>query len=166
MKPLTLHELMSVIADKQGNKPFFYNNKPIGGMGSAWFVAMLVSLPIMEFILVFNPITISYVGIASAVVMYIIIATMIMMLIAFLTWNYNRVIIRNIHASWNYYFPDVDLDLVLTPRVSPYNNFYHRYKMILAECLEAEEELYKAMKDALLAMENENKELIEKMRQG
>ena len=82
------------------------------------------------------------------------------MIIFGVSWLNNKKVLRLVSPSWNYYFPDVDLNLVLRSGHSPYQDFF----MMLGDIIvnePNEKVLHKALEEAFATMKEENKELLD-----
>jgi len=147
---------------KQVKKRILYNQAPIGGLHINYFWLTFIAMPFIEYAAIFNPVVFPMLGIAQAVVFFIIFLSIVMILIFALYAFNNRVVIDGIKSSFEEYFPGVDVKLILTSSHSPYADFFKAYSLIAGDDL-SDEELHEKMKEAMKKMEDENSELLEAM---
>ena len=148
---------------KRVSKRTIYNQGPLGGINSSIIILFFMTLPFVEFAAIFNPYIYGSIGIAQSIVFYIIFMSLIMVAIFGIVTMNNKKVINNIKDSWEKYFPNVDLDLVLTTRLSPYNDFYEAYAQI-KESSPNDEELAQGLIQAFATMQEENRDLLESIR--
>ena len=141
-------------------KRTLFNQGPLGGKNSMQLILFFISLPFIEFALIFNPVVFSKLGIAQSIIFYIIFMSIIMMIIFGISWINNKKVLKRINPSWEYYFPNVDLKLVLSSGHSPYRTFFQ----VLGEIVShepSEKALHKSLQDAFAQMQEDNKDLLE-----
>lgn len=138
------------------------NKAPLGGISSSALIFFFFTLPFIEFALIFNPVVFAKLGIAQSIIFYIIFMSIIMMIIFGVSWKNNRSVIAKITPSWNSYFPDIELKLILSSGVTPYSDFFPRYSVVVVEN-PSPEALYNALRLAFDAMKEENRDLLEAM---
>ena len=171
MKNYSLSTILETITKYKKNAPIskrvskrtIYNQGPLGGINSSIIILFFMTLPFVEFAAIFNPYIYGSIGIAQSIVFYIIFMSIIMILIFAIVTINNKKVINNIKDSWEKYFPNVDLDLVLTTRLSPYNDFYEAYAQI-KESSPNDEELAQGLIQAFATMQEENRDLLESIR--
>lgn len=147
---------------KQVKKRLLYNQAPIGGLSINYFWAAFISMPFIEYAIIFNPVVFPMLGIAQAIVFFIVFLSIVMILIFALYAFNNRVVIDGITPMWEAYFPGIDVNLVLTSSHSPYGDFFKHYSEIAGDDLN-DEELHQSLKSKFIVMQEENKDLIEAM---
>ena len=141
-------------------KRTLFNKAAVGGMSSRTLKLFFLSLPFIEFAIIFNPIIFAKLGIAQSIVFYIVFMSIIMIIIFFVSWKNNKSVLEKVIPAWNEYFPDVDLKQVLSSGVSPYNKFFSEYSRLLDKNLSPTDlkiDLRKSFDD----MQEENKDLLE-----
>lgn len=138
-----------------------YNQAPLGGISSALIVLFFLSLPFIEFALIFNPLVFKALGIAQSIIFFIVFLSVVMIIVFLVSWMNNRAVLKKISPSWKAYFPHVDLKMLLSSGTTPYSSFFHEYAKIDRGVDDAQ--LHKELKAAFVTMEEENKELIEAM---
>ncbi len=143
-------------------KRLIFNQAPIGGIGSVWVIVFFISLPILLYIGIFNPSMFAMLGIAQAIIFYIVFLSMVMILIVALTFINNNKVTREIQESWSSYFPDIELSLVLSSGVSPFKDFFRYYGEGLEQNIE-DDKLHTFFLQAFEEMKVENKDLLEAM---
>jgi len=148
--------------DTKVKKRVIFSQAPIDGISSKWVVAFFISLPILLYIGIFNPSMFAMLGIAQAIIFYIVFLSMVMILIFALTFINNNKVIRQIQPSWSSYFPNIDLPLVLSSGASPYRDFFKHYGQALEERVE-DENLHTFLLNAFEEMKEQNKDLLEAM---
>lgn len=147
---------------KQVKKRILYNQAPIGGLSINYFWAAFIAMPFIEYAIIFNPVVFPMLGIAQAIVFFVVFLSIVMILIFGLYAFNNRIVIDGITPMWKAYFPDIDVDLVLTSSHSPYEDFFKAYSLIAGDDL-SDAELHESLKVSIAKMQEENKDLLEAM---
>ena len=137
-----------------------YNKSPIGGLSSQWITFILLLMPFLMYAAIFNPRSFEYLGIAQAIVFYIILLVFAMQIVIAVAYFNNRSVVKKITSSWEHYFKDVELKMVLSSGVTPYMDFMKHYEASLSETLN-NEELHNRLQASFETMKNENKDLID-----
>lgn len=137
-----------------------FDQSPVGGLGSRWLMALFLSIPLLEYAAIFNPYVFNMLGIAQAIIFFVVFLSVVMILIFTLAVINNAKVVKKITPSWNHYFPDIDLKLIVTSGASPYKEFFSHYANALNKDLN-EDALYAYFKDAFGVMKEENKELLD-----
>jgi len=148
---------------KQVKKRLLYNQAPIGGLHINYFWAIFIALPFIEYAIIFNPVVFPMLGIAQAIVFFIVFLSIVMILIFAMYAFNNRVVTDGITPMFDEYFPGVDVKLILTSSHSPYADFFKEYSLIAGDDL-SDNELHEKMKIAVKKMEEENSDLLEAIR--
>ena len=104
-------------------------------------------------------------GIAQAIIFFIVFLSIVMILIFALSSLNNARVVKKITPSWDHYFPEIDLKLIVTSGATPYKDFYKHCSISLNEGLEGQA-LHSHLKDAFSIMQEQNKELIEAMQRN
>jgi len=141
-------------------KRLIFDQSHMGGIGRRWIISFFLLLPILEYAGIFNPWMFNMLGIAQAIVFFIVFLSMLMIVVVALTFINNNKVIRQMTPSWKHYFPNVDLQMVLSSGATPYKDFYKHYSIALNDGLEGEA-LYNYLKDAFAIMQEQNKEMLE-----
>lgn len=160
---MTIYSLENVLqsfANKKGNRRTLFNLGALGGINTNFVKIFLFSLPFIEYALIFNPRVFDYLGIATAIVFFIVFLSIVMLIVFFVHWIIKKNVIKKITPSWEKYFPGKDLQMVISVGVTPYSNFFQHYSSALKENLN-DEEMKKVLDKAFVTMEEENKELFE-----
>ena len=143
-------------------KRLIFDKGAFGKLGSKWLIGFFFLLPLVEYAAIFNPVVFPYLGIAQAIVLFIVFLSIIMIIIfAFSSYNNNSVI-ETIRPSWEHYFTNIELKLVTTSGATPYKSFYVLYEKILNRGV-TNENLHSELEKAFEQMQEENHELIEAM---
>jgi len=150
---------------KQVSKRLLFDQAPVGGLSIKWFWLTFIAMPFIEYAIIFNPIVFETLGIAQAIVFFIVFLSIVMILIFALYAFNNRKVVDEIKPVWDAYFPDVELKLALTSSHSPYADFFKEYSLIAGDDL-SDEELHAKMKEAIVKMQEENKDLLEAMQRN
>jgi hypothetical protein len=161
----TLNEILASISTykkPKAKKRLIFDQAPLGGIGSKWLISFFFLLPLIEYAGIFNPFIFGMLGIAQAIIFYVIFFSMIMILIFALSFINNTKVIRQITPSWQNYFPTIDIDLILSSGASPYKDFFKHYSVALNKGLK-NDALYQYLKEAFILMQEENKDLLEAM---
>ncbi len=157
-----LLETLTKIKNNTVKKRLIFDQSPVGGIGSKWVIAFFISLPILLYVGIFNPSVFAMLGIAQAIIFYIVFLSMVMIMIIALTFINNNKVSRQINPSWQKFFPDIDLKLVLSSGASPYKDFFKHYDLAVKEGI-TDEALHAYLQHAFLEMKEENKDLLEAM---
>jgi len=160
-----LTQLLNTLVKTKGDKVkkrLIFDQSPVGGIGAKWVIAFFISLPIFLYIGIFNPAVFAMLGIAQAIIFYVIFLSMVMILIMAVAFINNNKVVRQIKPSWDEYFPGVELKLILTSGASPYKDFFKHYASALKEDLN-DDALHIYMQEAFTTMEEENEDLFEMM---
>jgi hypothetical protein len=163
------YELKTILAsvfkekDHRLKKRLIYNNAVFGGLSNKWIVLAFVVLPFAMYAAIFNPATFKELGIAQAIVFYIILLVVAMQVVAIGTYFNNKKVIKTATSSWEKYFPDVDFKMIISSGVTPYVDFKKHYESALKDGLDGEA-LKRRLNDAFKQMEEENSILVESIR--
>jgi len=159
VKHYSLTTLLNTFSTKTGKKRTIFNGTPVGGTSSALVKALLFSLPLLEYAAIFNPFVFTKLGIVTAIVMYIVGMSLIMMAIFLIILKTRKQVLLKINDSWHQYFPSVDIKMLLATGITPYSDFF-KYYGEYARMQLSEEELYTKLQNAFILMQEENKELL------
>ncbi len=141
-------------------KRLIFNKGPIGGLSSTQLILFFITLPFIEYAAIFNPYVFNYFGIAQSIVVFIVFLVFLMQMVFVMIWRNNKKVLSKVNSSWESYFPGVDLKLVLSSGVSPYNDFYKAYCEAAATSSN-DDELHKSLSNAFKLMQEENKDLLD-----
>lgn len=141
-------------------KRLIFNKAPLGGMSSSLLILFFIALPFFEYAAIFNPYVFNYLGIAQSIVVFIVFLVFLMQVVFVMIWRNNKKVLSKASSSWDNYFPGVDLKLVLSSGVSPYNDFYKSYCEAAASSSN-DDQLQQALGKAFDVMQEENKDLLE-----
>jgi hypothetical protein len=144
------------------NKRLILDKSPLGGIGSKWIMLGFIILPFAIYISIFNSTSFAYLGIAQAIVFYIILLVFAMQVIVGISYYNNKKVIKMVTPSWESYFPTIDIKMILSSGVTPYVDFKKYYAVLLAEALD-DETLYSKLQDAFKNMEEDNADLLAAM---
>ena len=158
----TMLDAIYKVKNRTAKKRLIFDQSNLAGIGSKWVKAFFISLPLLLYLGIFNPKIFGMLGIAQAVVFYIVFLSMVMILIAALTFINNTKVLRQIEPSWKNLFPNVDIKQVLASNGTPYKAFLRHYNQALNDGLK-EEALYHRLKENFAQMQDENRELYEQI---
>lgn len=144
-------------------KRMIFDQGPVGGVGSKWVKALFFSIPFLEYAIIFNPYVFNMLGIAQAIIFFVVFLSVVMILIFTLTVINNAKTVKKITPSWNHYFPDIDLKLIVTSGATPYKAFFSHYAKALNQDL-TDEALHTHLQNAFELMQEENQGLLEAMK--
>jgi len=147
---------------KQVKKRLLFDQAPVGGLSIKWFWLTFIAMPFIEYAIIFNPVVYPMLGIAQAIVFFIVFLSIVMILIYALYAFNNRTVIDKIRPMWAEYFPEIELELILTSSHSPYREFFAEYSLIAGDKL-SDDELKAKMNIAIEKMQADNKDLLEAM---
>ncbi len=159
MPEYNLRTILATFTKTNGKRRSVFNKAPIGGLGSAVVTLFFFSLPLISYGLLFNPYIFHVLGIATAIVIYIVSMSLMMIIIFFITWKVKNDVIIAVSPSWEYYFPGIDFKLVISKGITPYNDFYKYYAEI-KDVKQPEEALHKQLTEVFRKLQEENKELL------
>ena len=165
MTTYPLENILLSFADKRGNRRTLYNLGALGGINTNLVKIFLFSLPFIEYAILFNPVVFNALGIATAIVFYIVFLSIVMLIVFFIFYIIKKNVIRKITPSWSQYFPDQDLNMVLSSGITPYSDFFKYYSVILNQNLNTDE-MYKELIKAFVEMENDNKDLLDAIKRN
>lgn len=163
MKTYLLKDILLSFTDKNANKRTLYNLGATGGINTNLVKIFLLSLPFIEYAIIFNPIVFNALGIATAIVFFIVFLSIVMLIVFFVIWRINKRVVQKVRASWENYFPDNDLDMVLSSGVTPYSEFFTYYAQILSEN-KGDDAVHKSLVNAFKTMEIDNQDLLDAMK--
>ncbi len=165
MPEYNLRTILATFTKTNGKRRSVFNKAPIGGLGSPIVTLFFFSLPLISYGLLFNPYMFHILGIATAIVAYIVSMSLIMIIVFFITWKVKNDVVRAVTPSWEYYFPGIDFKLVISKGVTPYSDFYKYYAEI-KDVKQSEESLHAQLLEAFSKMQEENKELLNAIERG
>ncbi len=154
--------LESVFKEKNHKitKRLILNNAHLGGLSNKWIKLAFIIMPFAMYAAIFNPSSFKELGIAQAIVFYIILLVVAMQIIVGSTYFNNKKVIKNATKAWEGYFPGVDFKMVISSGTTPYADFKKYYELALKDGLEGDA-LHKRLDDAFKQMEDENIHLVE-----
>jgi len=161
----TLETMLSAfykIKGTQASKRLIFDQSNLNGIGSKWIKIFFISLPILLYVGIFNPTIFNMLGIAQAIIFYVVFLSMVMIMIVGLTFINNNKVIRQITPSWNVLFPTVDLMQVLSSGATPYKDFVKHYHEALKQDLTGDT-LHDYLSNSFTIMQEENTEIYEAM---
>jgi hypothetical protein len=117
----------------------------------------------MLYIGIFNESMFALLGIAQAIIFFVVFLSMLMIMIIALAFINNTKVLRQVNSSWEKLFPEIDLKLALASGGTPYKNFFSHYSQAVKEGLK-EEALYAYLQNAFTTMQKENIDLYEALK--
>ncbi|TNF43410.1 MAG: hypothetical protein EP216_03880 [Epsilonproteobacteria bacterium] len=163
------YELKTILAsvfkekDNRLKKRLIYDNALFGGLSNKWIILAFIVLPFAMYAAIFNPTVFKELGIAQAIVFYIILLVVAMQIVAIGSYFNNKKVVKTATRSWEKYFPSVDFKMILSSGVTPYVDFKKHYESALKDGLDGEA-LKKRLDDAFAQMEDENHILVDSIR--
>ncbi len=158
----TILNTFTKIKNNNAKKRLIFDQTPVGGIGSKWVIAFFISLPIILYVGIFNPAVFAMLGIAQAIIFYVVFLSMVMIMIIVLTFINNNKVLRQVKPSWDNYFPNIELKDILSSGTTPYSDFLKHYSKAIEKNLD-EDGLYSDLQKAFTVMKEENSDLIEAM---
>ena len=143
-------------------KRLIFDQSELNGIAAKWIIAFFISLPILLYIGIFNEKMFNMLGIAQAIIFYIVFLSMVMIFIIAMTFINNNKVLRQVSPSWEKIFPDIDFKLALASGGTPYKDFFMHYSKAVKQKLEGSA-LEKHMKEAFKVMQEENSDLLAAM---
>jgi hypothetical protein len=159
MSTYPLKSILATFTNKNGKKLTLFNAAPVGGMSSLVIKAIILAMPFLEYFAIFNDFVYEKVGLVTQIVMFIVFMSIMMMIVFFIIYMTRKSVIKKIMPSWDTYFSDVDLTMVLAVGITPYSDFFKHYARVAAEDL-SDEALHKKLKDLFIQMQEENADLL------
>jgi hypothetical protein len=144
-------------------KRLIYDNALFGGLSNKWIKLAFLILPFAMYAAIFNPVSFKELGIAQAIVFYIILLVFAMQIIVAVSYFYNKKVLKTANKAWEDYFPGIDFKMILSSGATPYADFKKYYEAALADSL-VEDALKERMTEAFQQMETENVHLVEAMK--
>ena len=161
----SLETILSTITKvKNGvvKKKLIFDQGPVGGISAKWVILFLFSLPIMLYAGIFNPTMFEILGIAQAIIFFIVFLSMVMIIVVVTIFINNSKVSREINPTWKKIFEDIELKLALSTSASPYKDFFKYYGEALKNNLK-DKELEESLKNSFKLMAEENKSLLDAM---
>lgn len=155
----SLKQILTAIADKEGKRRLIFNAEPLGGVRSSTIYWIIISLPFIEYAILFNRYSFEKLGIATAIIGYIIFLSTSMMAVFGMVWLNNRNVIKKINNSWAFYYPNVDINLVIASGYTPYRDFFNHYADGIKK-QKSDDELQSFITKSIALMEEENRDLL------
>lgn len=157
--------LASVFKEKNNKikKRLIYNQAAFGGINNKWIMLAFIVMPFAMYGAIFNPTVFNKMGIAQAIVFYIILLVVAMQIVAIGAYFNNKKVIQTAIKAWEAYFSDIDFRMIISTNNTPYINFKKHYENALRDGLEGDA-LQKRLHDAFQVMEEENSVLVEAMK--
>jgi hypothetical protein len=149
--------------DNRLKKRLIYNNAVFGGLSNKWIILAFIVLPFAMYAAIFNPTSFKALGIAQAIVFYIILLVVAMQIVVAASYFNNKNVLKTATKAWENYFPTVDFKMLLSSGATPYADFTKHYERALEDGLEREA-LQKRLEDAFKEMEEKNSILVDAMR--
>ncbi|MDA7817211.1 hypothetical protein N9A28_03355 [Sulfurimonas sp.] len=162
MENYSLKDILHTFTKSNGRHRLLYNKAPIGGLSSMSVALILYSLPFWIYLIIFKTAIFDVLGIATSIILYIISSSTVMITVFVVAIRAKSAVIKAIGESWNHYFKDVDLDMVLASTKTPYSDFFDYYSKV-AKIEQSEKELHDYLLDSFKAMKEDNADLIEAM---
>ena len=157
----SLDTILATVSKKNANlvkKRLLFDQTLLKGIGAKWIIAFFISLPLILYIGIFNDSMFAMLGIAQAIIFFIVFLSMAMILIIGLAFINNTKVLRQVNPSWQKIYPEVDLKMALASGGTPYKDFFKHYSLAVQEGLEGKAlEVYLAK--AFTQMQEENIEL-------
>lgn len=163
MTNFPLKNILLTFSNSAGQKRLIFNQAPIGGISSFTIIIFIISLPFIEFALIFNSYIFNKLGIATCIVSYIVFLSLIMIIVFLLIWIIKKRTIKKIEPTWNEYFADININAVLSSGITPYSKFFEYYSQAIKTNVK-DEDLHNYLKKSFEIMQDENKDLIEALK--
>ena len=161
----TILSTVTKVKNSVAKKRLIFDQAPIDGIGVKWVILFLLSLPVMLYAGIFNPTMFELLGIAQAIIFFVVFLSMVMIIVFATIFINNAKVTRQITPTWDNTFKDIDLKLALSSSASPYKDFLVHYNKALKEGLTGQE-LEESLQDAFKQMAEENKSLLDAMQRN
>lgn len=165
-QPYTIQTIIKSVFQENKHKikkRLIYDNALFGGLSNKWIKLAFLILPFAMYAAIFNPVSFKELGIAQAIVFYIILLVFAMQIIVAVSYFNNKKVVKIATKSWEGYFPGIDFKMILSSGVTPYADFKKYYEAALAEGLDGEA-LKERLNEVFSQMESENSHLVEAMK--
>lgn len=162
MAKYPLKIILATFTKPNGKKRILFNKAPVGGLSATTITMLLFTLPLISFLLIFKTPVFDMLGIATSIILFIISSSLIMIAIFLVNIQVKKSVLKEITPSWNEYFEDVNLKLVLSNTMTPYSDFFKYYEKVI-HVEQSEEDLHKYLLDSLKKMQEDNRDLLEAM---
>jgi len=159
----SLKTILSTISNSKGLKRTIFDLGPIGGVNSTFVLLFFIALPFVEYAIIFNPYIFKILGIATSIVVFIVSLSFVMIIIFVLTVKIRKIVVDKITPSWQTFFENVPLNMIVSSGITPYSDFFEFYSRGLAKNL-SEDALHQYLIDSFKIMEEQNKDLLEALR--
>ena len=163
----SLEQILNAIAittPHATKKRLIFDKAPLGGWGRKWLIGLFWLFPFILYAIIFNDTIFSMLGIAQAIVIYIVMLSMVMLLIFTLVVLNNSGVVNQIKPSWKNYFPDIEFELITTTGATPYKEFFNYYH--LPNTTPPTEKLKIHLDKIFKQMQEENRDLIDEIRES
>ena len=158
----TILDTLTKVKNNSVKKRLIYDRSSIGGIARVWLILLLLLLPLLLAAAIFNPSAFSSLGIARAIVFFIVFLSVIMLMVFGIFFLNNNKSVKQITPSWKHYFPGVDLKMVLASGITPYKDFFKYYGESLNSGTK-EKELHQALQENFHKMQEENSDFLERV---
>ena len=71
-KQYTIKEMLDALSKPNGKKRLIFDKASIGGLSNRWLIGFFLLIPFIEYAMIFNDYIFSYLGIAQAIVIFIV----------------------------------------------------------------------------------------------
>lgn len=149
--------------NKKIKKRLIYDNSQFGRLSSKWIKLAFFILPFAMYAAIFNPASFKELGIAQAIVFYIILLVFAMQIVVGVSYFNNKKVLKTASEAWEDYFPGVEMKMILSSGATPYKDFKTYYEKALSDGLDGEA-LEERMTQSFRQMEDENTHLVESMK--
>jgi hypothetical protein len=157
----SLDTILAAVSKKNttsAKKRLLFDQTLLDGIGVKWVIAFFISLPVMLYVGIFNDTMFNMLGIAQAIIFFIVFLSMVMILIIGLAFINNTKVLRQVSPSWEKIYPEVELKMALASGGTPYKDFFKHYSVAVKEGLEGKA-LEVFLAKAFVQMQEENAEL-------
>jgi len=144
-------------------KRLVYNQGAFGGLNNKWIMLAFIIMPFAMYAAIFNDTVFNKIGIAQAIVFYIILLVVAMQIVAIVAYFNNKKVLQTAIKEWESYFADIDFKMIISTNNTSYIDFKKHYENALHDGLDGDA-LHQRLKDAFVTMEEENSVLIEAMK--
>jgi hypothetical protein len=159
MSTYPLKSILATFTNKNGKKLSLFNAAPVGGMSSLVIKVIILAMPFIEYFAIFNNYVYDKLGLVSQVVMYIVFMSIMMMIVFIIIYITRKSVIKKIKPSWETYFSDVNLTMVLAVGITPYSDFFKHYSKIVEQDL-SDVALHEKLKELFVQLQEENADLL------
>lgn len=155
-----IHALFKIKKNSRGHhivtRRIIIDRSFLGGIGAKSLIAFFIMLPVIEWFLIFNPWVFELLGIAQAIIFYIVFMSFCMFAVFIMVWVNNKKAKATIAPAWQELLSEYSFDMVDLAARGPYVNL----TFMFAQRLDQDALIEEAFTSALKALKDENSSMV------